>query len=193
MEVSDGTSDITVRNIYAEDSAYAVDIQDHNGPKQINVNVLIDNVTAIRCRHAVRFNVHDFGHRDISLQNITAIDNEQPLHIRHIDRLTATNVRIFGSGEKWNPVSVSDCDGAILRGFWLERVPKAEHLITIEQSNHVLVDGVISRDEHPSLKSPIAYDSESDGTRIEIRNVLIAGSAASAPVFNGETGADTSE
>src|SRR6185369_8540779 len=36
VEVSDGTDNITVRKVYAEDAVYALDVQDHKEPGQSN-------------------------------------------------------------------------------------------------------------------------------------------------------------
>jgi hypothetical protein len=189
VEVSDGSQHITVRNVYAEETVYAVDIQDHNNPKHVNFHVLIDNITAVRCRHAVRFNVQDYGHHDITLANITAVDTEQPLHIRHTSRLTVSNVSILGSGEKHHPVSVTNSHGVVLRDVYVENVPHAEHLIEIDaQSDHVLVDGVISRDVGEKLQSAVRFENPSAAAAsfVEVRNVL-AGKARTAPANTDST------
>jgi len=196
VEVSDGSKNITVRDVYAEDSVYAIDVQDHGKPKQINSNIRIDNVTAVRCRHAVRFNLHDYGHRDISLQNITAVDTEQPLHLKHVNSASVANVKIFGCGEKGSPVSLTNCHGVIVRDLFLESMPHVTHLVQVDKrSDHVLVDGVVNRDELKNLKSVIHHERTSDSEEafLEGRNFLVGQTRGVVEILNSATNKGTSK
>ncbi|CAN0072702.1 unnamed protein product, partial [Chrysoparadoxa australica] len=94
VEVSDGSENITVRNVYAENCVYAVDWQDHNRPTEINRNVLIDNVYALKCRYAIRNAVHDFGHTTLTLTNIVAEKCLEPLKVANTSNVVIQNVRI---------------------------------------------------------------------------------------------------
>ncbi len=64
VEVSDGTDNITVRHVYAEQAVYAIDVQDHASarkktaetahPCAPNTNVILEDVLAVDCRHAIQ-------------------------------------------------------------------------------------------------------------------------------------------
>ena len=49
VEASDGTDNVTVRRVYAEDAAYAIDVHDH-GRSAPNTNILVEDVTAVTAR-----------------------------------------------------------------------------------------------------------------------------------------------
>jgi hypothetical protein len=63
VEVSDGTDSVTVRHVYAEDAVYAIDVQDHGTTSAPNTNVLLEDVTAVNCKHVVHvWNLPDSGY-----------------------------------------------------------------------------------------------------------------------------------
>ncbi|MDE0769321.1 MAG: hypothetical protein OSB19_13125 [Opitutaceae bacterium] len=71
VEVSDGIDNIVVRNVYAEDCVYAIDIQDHRRKCASNVNVTIENVTAVNCKHILRTANSIRGHAGLTLRDFT--------------------------------------------------------------------------------------------------------------------------
>ncbi len=62
VEVSDGASNIFVRDVYARDCLYAIDVQDHRGKSAPNRDIVIKNVTAVRCKHIIRTANSPRGH-----------------------------------------------------------------------------------------------------------------------------------
>lgn len=94
VEVSDGTEHITVRNVYAENCVYAVDVQDHGKPLQINTNVRIEGVTAVDSTHIVRTANKPHGHAGLTIRDATGIRCAFPLKISNTADVTIENVRI---------------------------------------------------------------------------------------------------
>src|SRR6185436_1290731 len=70
VEVSDGTDNITVRKVYAESAVYAIDVQDHHEAGQSNRNVLIEDIYAVRCKHALRTANSKQGHRNLTIRDV---------------------------------------------------------------------------------------------------------------------------
>lgn len=95
VNVKDGNDNIIVRDIYASNSVYAVDIQDHKRPGEINRNITIENIYAIRCRHAIRTNNRDVGHHNLTIRNVTAEQCSIPLRISNTERVTLDNIRVL--------------------------------------------------------------------------------------------------
>src|SRR5436190_7728039 len=85
VEVSDGTDNITVRKVYAESSVYAIDVQDHKQPDQVNRNVVIEDIFALRCKHAIRTANSRQGHSNLTMRDITADSCISPVQISHTE------------------------------------------------------------------------------------------------------------
>ena len=129
VEVADGSENITVRDIYAEDARYGVDFQDHDGrgTYQPNINTIIENVFVRRCSHAVRASTSisvgkggneppstGFGHRNLTIRNIGGVEwadtsepgqdgrsqkMAMPIVVNYTDNVLIENVDIMGVGE----------------------------------------------------------------------------------------------
>ncbi len=129
VEVADGSENVTVRDIYAEDARYGVDFQDHDGREtyQPNINTIIENVFVRRCSHAVRASTSisvgkggdeppstGFGHRNLTIRNIGGVEwadtsepgpdgrtrkMAMPIVVNYTDNVLIENVDIMGVGE----------------------------------------------------------------------------------------------
>jgi hypothetical protein len=110
VEISDGADNITVRNVMAEDAVYALDVQDHgptNGTTGTacapNTRVVIEDVTATRCKHILRTANHaQIGHAGLTLRNFTGWDCAQPVRISNttrvlVEHLTVINEKVPGT------------------------------------------------------------------------------------------------
>lgn len=95
VEVSDGTDNITVRKIYAEGNVYAINVQDHKQPAQINRNVVIEDVYAVKCRYGIRTDNRPLGHANLTIRDVTARQCAEPLRISNTDNVVLSNVRVF--------------------------------------------------------------------------------------------------
>ena len=122
VEVSDGSENITVRKVYAEDCLYAIDVQDHGNPNQINRNVVIEDVYARNSRHAIRTASKPLGHTNLVLRNIVAEHCVAPLEIKNIDNVTLHGVTILDHTSPNPPVSVVNCDGLSIRDVTIKDV-----------------------------------------------------------------------
>ncbi len=110
VEVSDGADNITVRHVTAEDAVYALDVQDHGPTKGSkgpacapNTRILIEDVTALRCKHILRTANHpQLAHAGLTLRNLTARECAQPLRISNttrvlVEHLTIVNEKATGA------------------------------------------------------------------------------------------------
>ena len=121
VEVSDGTDNITVRNVTAEDCPYAVDVQDHRRQCAANTNITIENVTAINCRHIIRTANSDRGHSKLNLRNFTAINCQQPVYITNTKDVTIDGLKIIDhSSKEYPPVIFKNCRGISLKNETIE-------------------------------------------------------------------------
>jgi hypothetical protein len=179
VEVSDGTRNITVRKVYAEDCVYAVDIQDHGERGQVNHNVVVEDVYASRCQFAIRMAVRPFGHRNITLKDVTAENclAPPPLRLNHVEQLSVSNVRVADyTGE--SPITVTNCDGVILRDVIIDRAQLEDAAVRIEDCNQVFVSGVIVRGGTNGLTGIVKYRVASNET---FSGLHIEGVLSSAP------------
>ncbi len=140
VEVSDGAEDITVRNVYAENCVYGIDIQDHGQKLQINRNVTISQLEAVNCKYAVRNANHPFGHSTISISDVTARDCGQALQLKNTENYTIRNVRVFAQSRNGqNAILVSNCHGVSIEGVTIEGGAAEGAGLLIENSNRVTV------------------------------------------------------
>jgi len=162
VEVSDGSDNITVRKVYAEDSLYAVDVQDHGKPKQINTNVVVEDVYAVRCKHAIRTANRPHGHANLTMRDITAKECDAPLRISNTDNVILQNVRIFGHGDKTPPILIKNCAGVSVRDVTFGKVVYTGEAILLQDCDETLIDGVALRDKTSALTSAILFRIKSD-------------------------------
>lgn len=117
VEVSDGTDNIVVRNVRSSDSLYAIDIQDHKGESAPNINVLVENVEAIDCTHAVRTANSPRGHTNLVLRNMVATHCKRPFTISNTENVVIENVRVEQQSAESNspPIALRNCHGVSIR------------------------------------------------------------------------------
>ena len=141
VEVSDGTDNITVRKVYAEDSVYAIDVQDHNQPGQSNRNVVVEDVYALRCRHAVRTANTRKGHGNLTLRGITAEQCAEPIRVSHTESVHVSNVRIMDHRSGKPLIEIDNCDGVTIRDVTADTINVKGTALLLQNCNQVLVDG----------------------------------------------------
>jgi hypothetical protein len=173
VEVSDGSENITVRKVYAENCVYAIDIQDHGQELQINRNIVIDDVYALNCRHAIRNANHDFGHANVSISNITAEQCERPLELSNTDRLSVRNIHIIDQTGTGDAIAVVNCHGVSIRDVTLTNGAAEGAGLLIENCGDILVDGVALLGKTPGLSCGVRYLLSKDETfsNLQIRGV----------------------
>jgi hypothetical protein len=165
VNIKDGNDNITVRDIYSENSVYAVDVQDHKKPGEVNRNIVIENVYAKNCRHAVRSNNDPLGHENLTIRNVTAVECAIPLRISNTKHVTLENIRVLDhkvGEEPYPPILVSNCDGLVIRDVVVKNSNFVGPGISIVDSNDVSIDGVTIQDESGSLTSGLKFLLTSD-------------------------------
>jgi hypothetical protein len=182
VEVSDGTDNITVRKVYAEKSVYAVDIQDHSKPGEINSNVVVEDVFALDCTHAIRTANQPLGHSNLTLRDITAQRCNTPLKISNTSNVTLQNVRILDHPAGKPPISISDCDGVSIRDIAVGNSIHPGPALLIENCNDTLIDGLILQTGTSALSSGVCFRAARDETfsglrihHVRAQNVTSAG------------------
>ena len=170
VEVSDGTDNITVRKVYSEDSVYAIDVQDHHQIGQSNRNVVIEDVYATRCKHAIRTANTRRGHNNLTVRDITADHCVSPIQISHTDNLHLSNVRVMNHDSGKPPIHLQDCRGLSVRDVVVENVSFKGAALLLENCEEAIVDGFSLRGQTNSLASAVHFritgKENSSGLRI---------------------------
>jgi hypothetical protein len=164
VEVSDGTDNITVRKVYAEDCVYVVDVQDHGQPKQINRNVVLEDIYALRCKHAIRTNNIPIGHANLTVRDITARECTASVRISNTDNVSVYNVRIFDHQGKGPPVYIKNCRGVAVRDVLIENTEHKGPAMLLEDCDTTLIDGLALRGKTDGLTSGICFRICTDRT-----------------------------
>ena len=177
VEVSDGVDNITVRKVFAEDCVYGVDIQDHGQPGQTDRHVVIEDVYALRCKHAVRTANKALGHAHVTLRDVTADKCVDPLRLSNIDNLTVSNVRVIDQQGDSRPVSIKNCNGLSVRDVLIENTTHEGPAVLVEDCDAALVEGISLRGKNEKLTAALAYRVAADRpfAGLRITNVAAPG------------------
>jgi hypothetical protein len=142
VEVSDGTENITVRKVFADSCVYAIDVQDHGYPYVVNHEILIEDVIARNCRHAIRTANSDIGHTRHIFRDITAVHCQQPIYITNINNVLIDNVSIFGHSGTKDLFRVENCQNVTVSNVVLADVPTGGSGIHFINCDNVFVSNV---------------------------------------------------
>jgi hypothetical protein len=162
VEVSDGSDRITVRTVYAEGCVYAVDVQDHKHPGQVNTNVLIQDVHARDCTHAIRTAHRPLGHATLTSRDVIAERCAAPLQIRNTDNVVLHNVTVLDHASERPPISLSNCDGLSLRDLTIKGGKYPGPAVMVEDCDGTLVDGITLQGRAGSPSSALCYRITTD-------------------------------
>ena len=174
VEVSDGIDNVTVRKIFALDCVYAVDVQDHDHPRQDNHNVTLQDIYAVNCRHAIRTKNSVKGHTNLTIRDVTAERCELPLRISNTDNVTLSNVRVLDHVFPEPPVVVSNCNGVSIRDVTIEIRSGAEAALLLVDCDRALIDSLVLSGDTQVLENGLTY-RETRGAVLEglrIHNVF---------------------
>ena len=151
VEVSDGTDNIVVRHVYAENALYAVDVQDHS-PRTAtdmeikcapNTNVTIEDVTAVHCTHAIRTANSALGHANLTLRDFRATDCERPVEISNTVHVRYENLVIANNPPATTRrITLRNCDDVELRDVAIEGLEEGVDPVETVQSTNVRVEGL---------------------------------------------------
>jgi hypothetical protein len=171
VNVKDGNDNITLRDIYSSNSVYAVDVQDHKKPGQINRDITIENVYAVKCRHAVRTNNRDLGHQNLTIRNVTAVQCAIPLRISNTEHVTLDNIRVFDhqiSEEPFPPILIDNCQGVFVRDVVVKNSNYDGPALALVDSGEVVVDGFTLQGQSNALTSGVSYLITTNATFSEL-------------------------
>jgi len=157
VEVSDGTENITVRKVYAESAVYAIDVQDHNKPDQANRNVVIEDIFAVRCKHALRTANTRKGHANLTIRDITAQQCEIPIQISHTAHVHLSNVRVLDHESGKPPIQIDDCRGISVRDVVVENALVKGPALLLLNSDDAIIDGFSLRGQSNAINNAICF------------------------------------
>ncbi len=190
VEVSDGSDNITVRKVYAEECSYAIDVQDHKKPGQVNRNIVIEDVLAVRCKQAIVTNNRPLGHLNLTVRDATALDCAAPFRFSHTANLQLSNLRIAytaGAPAVALPrelpraplIHLNNCRGATLRDVVIEGPTRAVPAVLLEDCDETTVDGVALRRTASGPTHAVVYRLATAGnySGLRIANVRAGPSA----------------
>ena len=150
VEVSDGTDNITVRHVYAEDAVYAIDVQDHGAvlkgkpkPSAPNTHVTLEDVKAERCTHVIRTANHPLGHADLTLRDFSARNCKIPVQISNTTRVRVENLVIIDDPPADKPrITLSRCDDVVLRNVSVKGLKEGVEAVQAKASTGVKIEGL---------------------------------------------------
>ena len=166
IEVSDGSEYVTVRDIYAESSHYAVDVQDHRRQGMINRHIIIDGVNVKDCEVAVRTANADFSHDGLTIRNVSGVgfrqdDRWSPLHVKNTRNVLIENVRIhYAAGvqdSKLPSVLVQNSDNVTIRNLTVVNAANDGAAVLVEDANNALLDNVVFEGDKARPRHGILY------------------------------------
>jgi hypothetical protein len=121
VEVSDGADNITVRDVYAQDAVYAIDVQDHGKPSAPNTNIVIEDVEAVRCRHIIRTSNGPRGHANLTLRNLVGNECAFPVQISNTKRVRIEQLSILNhTDRKSPPIRLESCHDVLLKSVTVQ-------------------------------------------------------------------------
>jgi hypothetical protein len=157
VEVSDGTDNVTVRKVYAENCVYAVDVQDHNQPRQDNRNVVVQDIYALHCKHALRTSNSPKGHLNLTIRDVTAERCELPLSISNTDNVILENVRVLNHESSGASIAAISCNGLSIHDVTVVNTASKGAALLLKDCNHTTIDGVVLRGGAPNLASAVSF------------------------------------
>src|SRR5688572_13911344 len=84
-------------------------------PTRAIVTSLIEDVYAVRCKHAIRTANSRKGHSGLTVRDITADQCIIPVQISHTANVNLSNVRVLNHASGKSPIQITDCQGIDVR------------------------------------------------------------------------------
>jgi hypothetical protein len=157
VEVSDGTDNVTVRKVFAEECVYAVDVQDHNRPHQDNRNVVVQDIYAIRCKHALRTSNTAQGHINLTIRDVTAEHCRIPVQVSHTDNVVLDTVRVIDHDAADTPIAITTCNGLSIRNVTILNTACKRAALLVQDCNQTTIEGLILRGTAKDLTSAVTW------------------------------------
>jgi len=157
VEVSDGTDNVTVRKVFAEECVYAVDVQDHNRPHQDNRNVVVQDIYAVRCKHALRTSNTPKGHLNLTIRDVTAERCRIPVQVSHTDNVVLDTVRVIDHDSADTPMVLANCNGLSIRNVTIMNTTCKKAALLVQDCNQTTIDGLVLRGTTKDLGSAVTW------------------------------------
>jgi hypothetical protein len=157
VEVSDGTDNITVRKVFAEECVYAVDVQDHNRPHQDNRNVVVQDIYAVRCKHALRTANSPKGHINLTIRDVTAERCRIPLQVSHTDNVMLDTIRVIDHDAADTPIALTHCNGLSIRNVTIMNTTCQKTALLVQDCNQTTIDGLTLGGATKDLASAVTW------------------------------------
>lgn len=157
VEVSDGTDNVTVRKVFAEECVYAVDVQDHNRPHQDNRNVVVQDIYAVRCKHALRTSNSPKGHINLTIRDVTAERCRIPVQVSHTDNVVLDTIRVLDHDAADIPLAIANCNGLSIRNVAILNTTCKRAALLVQDCNQTTIDGLILRGATKDLASAVTW------------------------------------
>jgi hypothetical protein len=146
VEVSDGTDNVVVSGVYAEDAVYAIDVQDHGKPSAPNTNIVIENVEAVRCKHILRTANGPRGHDHLTLRNFEGKECKLPVQISYTRHVKIEQLTILQHIDgKSPPIRLQSCDDVLLSRLNIQSREFYDDPIKLVKCSGVRIEGLTKR------------------------------------------------
>mmetsp|Transcript_14734 Transcript_14734/g.59889 ORF Transcript_14734/g.59889 Transcript_14734/m.59889 type:complete len:735 (-) Transcript_14734:203-2407(-) len=111
VEISDGVSKISVRNVYAVNSRYALTVQDHLGVGEENRRIIASNIVADYSRYTLVAQTNfTLAHRRMDARRVMSYMCWKSVFLRHVDKARVMDVRSRNSRHPDNDADIIDCN-----------------------------------------------------------------------------------
>ena len=150
VEVSDGSDNVTVRHVHAQDAVYAIDVQDHGArqsgkpaPSAPNTNITVEDVTALNCKHVIRTANRPLGHSHLTIRDVTGRDCQEPVLISNTKHVRVQNLTLSNEPEAKKPrITLRHCDDVEMRNITIIGLRAGREAIATPNSTDVRIEGL---------------------------------------------------
>jgi polygalacturonase len=148
VEVSDGSDNVAVRHVYAEEAVYAADVQDHGAVQKgkmersaPNTNVTLEDVTAVGCKHVIRTANNPLGHANLTLRDFTARNCQIPVQISNTTHVRLENLTVINEpAAETSRINLRNCDDVVFRNVTIKGLKEEVNAVRAEGSTNVKIE-----------------------------------------------------
>mmetsp|Transcript_22252 Transcript_22252/g.89831 ORF Transcript_22252/g.89831 Transcript_22252/m.89831 type:complete len:410 (-) Transcript_22252:269-1498(-) len=142
VEVTDGSQEITVKNVQAYNCRYGMVIQDHGNPDQVNHNIWASNISAEDSVYAVVTELNDFGHSNVTVANVTATRVQNPVYMFYLTNVTFSDVTIVNSTTTSSTVALDNVNNFSLEKVRVKGGSPASAVVSVKGSTNVSLSDI---------------------------------------------------
>lgn len=144
VEVSDGTDLITVRQVFAEEAVYAIDVQDHGAGSAANTRITVEDVEALNCKHIIRTANSERGHAELTLRRMTGKNCQAPVQISNTKTVLVEDLTITSDKEVATaPIRLKNCHGVRFKNVTVKGLREDVDPIVASKCTELKIEGLI--------------------------------------------------